>query len=116
MWAALILVIVGALLALAGSTMGKGRAMLVGGGVLTLLSIIIFAVGLMNDLSAIQVVFPEIGLFSSGGIAEVASWSTYLSFGFWLALVAAILMFVGSAWKPKETVATPPAAPPAPTP
>ncbi len=118
MWAALILVIVGALLALAGSTMGKGRAMLIGGGLLTLLSIIIFAVGLMNDLSGsgMQVVFPGIGLFSSGGIAGLATWSTYLSFGFWLALVAAILMFVGSAWKPKETVATPPAAPPAPTP
>ena len=117
-WAALILVIIGALLALAESTMGKGRMMLVVGGVLTLLSIIIFAVGLMMDLSSI--VGFGVGLFSSGTIGSgeffSASYSTYLSLGFWLALVAAILMFVGSVWKPKETMATPPAAPPAPTP
>jgi hypothetical protein len=118
-WAALILVVVGALLALIGSVMGKGKMMIVGGGVLTILSIIIFAAGLMMDLSSASG-FTGIGLFSSGTISSgdygSASFSTFLSYGFWLALVAAILMFIGSVWKPKETMATPPAAPPAPTP
>ena len=119
LWAALALVIIGALLALAGSVMGKGRMMLIGGGALTIIGIIVFAAGLMMDLSNVSG-FSGIGLFNSGTISagEFGSmnFSTYLSYGFWLALVAAIIMFIGAFWKPKEKMATPPTAPPAPTP
>lgn len=119
LWAALALVVIGALLALAGSVMGKGRMLLIGGGLLTIIGIIVFAAGLMMDLSNMSG-FAGIGLFNSGTIDlggfGSASFSTYLSYGFWLALVAAILMFIGAFWKPKEAMATPPTAPPAPTP
>jgi len=110
-WGALILVIIAALLALTGSVIEKGRMMLIGGGALTILAIIIFAVGLMMDLSG-SVGIIGLGLFSSGSISygEFGSmaFSTYLSYGFWLALVAAITMFAASAWKPKEAAAVPP--------
>lgn len=119
LWTALVLVIVGALLALAGSVMAKGRMMLIGGGLLAIIALIVFAAGLMMDLSNVSG-FSGIGLFNSGTIAagEFGSmnFSTYLSYGFWLALVAAILMFIGAYWKPKEATTPPPAAQPAPTP
>ncbi len=103
-WSALALVIVGALLALAGSLTEKSRALLAGGGVLEIVAIIIFAVGLMMDLSNVSG-YTGLGLFSGGSVTYetifAASFSTYLSYGFWLALVAAIVMFAASAWKPR---------------
>jgi hypothetical protein len=109
-WAALALVIVGGLITIVASVMAKGKMILIGGGVLILLSLIIFAVGLMNALSGIPI--SGIGVFSSGSFSvgtETISWSTYLSYGFWLALVAMILAFVAYIRHPKEA-----AAPPAP--
>lgn len=108
-YAALALIIVGGILAIVGSVIAKGKMILLGGGVLALLSIIIFAVGLQMELSKIPI--SGIGLFSSGsiGAGEVAmNWSTYLSFGFWIALVAAILCFVAYIKHPMETAAAPP--------
>lgn len=117
-WGALALAIIGALLALIGSVMEKGRMMLAGGGVLAILAIIIFAVGLMMDLSSVSG-FAGLGLFANGSISYGSlgsmSFSTYLSYGFWLALVAAIIMFAASAWKPKETVVPQPAPAQSPT-
>jgi hypothetical protein len=117
-YAALALVIIGGVLAIVGSVTALGRKLLIGGGVLTLLSLIIFAVGLYNTLSAGPLVnssFPQVGLFSSGTYSG-ASYSTYLTYGFWVALVAMILMFVAIVIKPKEQVTQPPpATPPAQT-
>jgi len=104
-WAALALVLIGAILALAGSLMEKGRMLLAGGGVLEIVAMVIFAVGLMTDLSGIAE-FVGIGLFSNISVFG-ANVSTYLSYGFWLALVAAIMMFAASAWRPKETAPIP---------
>ena len=111
-WAALALVIVGGLITIVASVMAKGKMILIGGGVLILLSMIIFAVGLNNALSPLAGVLPGIGLFSSGSFSSgsvTVSWSTYLSYGFWLALVAMILAFVAYVRHPKE--AAPPPAP-----
>jgi len=107
-WSALALIIIGGLLGLVGSLTAMGKKVLIGGGVLALLSIVIFAVGLQMDLSNVPV--SGIGLFSSGSISIgtiSVSWSTYLSYGFWLALVAMILMFVGAMRAPTETAAAP---------
>ena len=118
-WTALALIIIGALLALAGSVMAKGKMMLIGGGLLAIIALIVFAAGLMMDLSSVSG-FSGIGLFNSGtiGAGEFGSmnFSTYLSYGFWVALVAAILMFIGAFWKPREKMTPPPATSPAPTP
>lgn len=104
-WAALVFIIVGGLLGIVGSATGYGKKMLIGGGVLALLSIIIFAVGLQNWLSPLGGL---IGVFSSG-----SGYSSYLSYGFWLALAAMILMFVAIIMKPKEQVTQLPSTPPA---
>ncbi len=113
-WGALALVIVGALLALAGSLMARGRALPAVGGVLEIVAMIIFAVGLMMDLSNVSG-YTGLGLFSSGSITYgtifAAGYSTYLSYGFWLALVAAIVMFAASAWRPRAEPTQPTTAP-----
>ncbi|MCL6578332.1 MAG: hypothetical protein K6T73_02980 [Candidatus Bathyarchaeota archaeon] len=100
-WTALALIIIGGIIAIVGSVMAKGKTILLGGGVLALLSIIIFAVGLQMELPKIPV--SGIGLFSGG-----SDWSTYLSYGFWIALVAAIIAFVAFVKHPTEVAAAPP--------
>ncbi|MEM3823502.1 MAG: hypothetical protein QXH87_01065, partial [Candidatus Bathyarchaeia archaeon] len=128
-WVALVLIVVGGILGILGSIMHvREKMVLAAGGALALLSILIFAVGLQSELSSGMstplpmgmgtLQLPELGLFSSGSFIFMdvpINYSTYLSFGFWLALVAAILMFV--AIKKAEEIApvpTPVAAPPPP--
>jgi len=103
MWLALVLVLFSGLLGIVGSLKLDSKGLL-GGGILALLSVIIFAVGLQIQLSTAEM---TLGLFSSG-----EGYLTYLSFGFWIALVAAIVMFVASRKKPAEAAAFPPPPPP----
>lgn len=112
-YAALALVIIGGVLGIVGSVTALGKKMLIGGGLLVLLSLIIFAVGLNNTLSAgpLYPSFPQVGLFTSGTLSG-ANYSTYLTYGFWIALVAMILMFVAIIIKPKEQVTQPPPSTP----
>lgn len=104
-WAALAFVIVGGILSIVGSVVAKGKTILLIGAVLTLLSIIIFALGLQMDLSS-NLGEAGIGLFSSGSYLG-ANFSSYLSFGFWIALVAAIIAFVAYTKHPAEVAAPP---------
>jgi hypothetical protein len=108
-WVALALVILGGLLGIAGSLLRGARVLLVGGGLLALLSIIIFAVGLQSDLSNSTFAegWPALGLFVSGNFGGYA-YTTYLSFGFWLALAATIIMLFASLRKPKMIATTAP--------
>lgn len=120
-WVALVLVVLGGLLGILGSLLSNQRKrLLISGSVLALLSIVIFAIGLQNELSKAPVVpgFPTVGLFSSSSydyLGASMNYSTYLSFGFWLALVAAIIMFIASMRKPVEAAPQPSPPPPAPT-
>lgn len=120
-WVALVLVVLGGLLGILGSLLSNQRKrLLISGGVLALLSIVIFAIGLQNELLKAPVVpgFPTVGLFSSSSydyLGASMNYSTYLSFGFWLALVAAIIMFIASMRKPVEAAPQPSPPPPAPT-
>jgi len=100
MWLALVLVVVGGVLGLVGSVTPR-TSMLTGGGALTLISIIVFALGLQMDISSVG-----LSIFGSGTFMGV-SYSSYLSFGLWIALVAAIIMFVASRKKPVEAVSVP---------
>jgi len=113
-WAALALVALAGISGIVGSVMiDKGKMVLIVSGVLALLSIIIFAVGLQSELSnaAVTPGTPTVGLFSSDSYSPMGGfsmdYSTYLSFGFWLALVAAILAFVSWIKHPTPTP-TPP--------
>jgi len=107
-WVALVLLVIGGLLGLAGSIRQKTKGPVVVGGILALLAVIIFVVGLQNDLSNSAVLsgWPAMGLFGSGTFG-MFNYSAYLSYGFWLALAAAIIMLVASL-KRRETTLTPP--------
>jgi hypothetical protein len=109
-WVALLLVVLAGILGLAGSIMQNGKKILMGGGLLAVLAIIIFPVGLQMDLSSNNSPF---GLFSSTSVSGY-SYSTYLSFGFWLALVSAIIMLV-AAMRTTKTSPTPSPVLPTPT-
>jgi hypothetical protein len=109
-WVAFVLLVLGALFGIAGSLI-QARAILVIGGILPLLSVIIFAAGLQNQLSSTSG-GSGIGLFSTGSFF-VYSYTTYLSFGFWFALIGAIVMLAALLKKPKAAPQTviPPAPP-----
>ena len=120
-YAALALIVIAGVAGIVGSLIvGKnGKKILVVAGILALLSIIIFAAGLQGELSKLTEAaeetilgLPEVGLFSSGsfsapGVGEM-SYSTYLTFGFWLALIAAILAFISLLKHPMAPTAAPP--------
>jgi hypothetical protein len=97
-WVAFILLVLGALFGIAGSLIQE-RFMLLVGAILALLSIIVFAAGLQNDISSTSSLSGA-GLLSSGtfsiGIFSGYGYVTYLSFGFWLALIGAIVMLAAS--------------------
>lgn len=107
-WAALVLVLIGGSLGIVGSLAQNKRVMLVIGGLLAALAVIIFALGLGAELSNTAVVtgYPIVSLFSSGSMMGHINYTTFLSFGSWLALAAAFSMLVASRKK------TPSAAPP----
>lgn len=108
---ALFLVLIGGVMGIVGSLAQRTRMLLVTGGLLALLSVIIFAVGLQIELSrevAMQGVppTPTVSLFSSGNVLG-SDYITYLSFGSWLALIAGILMLAAS--RTKQETSSPPA-------
>jgi hypothetical protein len=124
-WTALVLVVIGGWLGVASSVTSRAirRLLLALGGALLVCSIIVFAAGLQNQISngTWATGFPQgagIGLFSSGSYGHPGSatnYSTYLYFGFWLAVIAAIWMFAALTIKPTDAISTPPEpSPPAP--
>jgi phosphoglycerol transferase MdoB-like AlkP superfamily enzyme len=115
-WAAFTLLMLGALVGIAFSLIPRARALLAIGGALALLSVIVFAAGLQNDLSTTSGL-SGIGLLSSGTTSVLGvsyNYTTYLTFGFWLALVGAIVMLFASLRKPKTTAPTTTPPPPQP--
>jgi hypothetical protein len=118
--AALALIVIGGVAAIVGSLIiGKtGKMILIVAGILSLFSIIIFAAGLQDELSNTLVLsnYPAVGLFSSGSwtyLGVIMDYSSYLTFGFWLALVAAILVFISFPKHPTATLtASSPTSPP----
>lgn len=121
-WTALALIIVGGLIGIAGSLLTNGRPLILVGGLLMLLSIVIFPVGLQNELSqpsmaGLRLYTAGTSLFSSGSYGPT-NYVTYLSIGFWIALASAIIMFVASARRTAQ-VPSPmpmPTSPPPPQP
>jgi len=116
-WVALALVLISGMIGIIASVKTGKAKLLAISGMLALLSIIIFAVGLQCELANLASVkdFPSIGLFDSGsydheGLSVI--YSASLSFGFWLALAAVIVIFLASMKKPAPVVTVPlPASP-----
>jgi hypothetical protein len=118
-WIALALIIAGGLLGIVGGVRSDKTRLLKIGGALALISIIIFAVGLQIDFLTTLATSdsPTLALFSGGTISSSGidlTYFAYLSFGFWIALVAAIVMFAASRKKPAAEVAPPLPPPPPP--
>ncbi len=115
-WLALALALVGGLIGIIVSFKINKSKLLAVGGIFAILSLVFFAVGWQLALSTMlgQMGLPVtgIGLFASASFAG-GSYAAYLSFGFWIALVAAILMLAASRKTPKVAVAVPPPPPPA---
>jgi hypothetical protein len=103
-WVALAFIIIGALLGLIGSLItGKnGKNLLAGGGILVILSPVIFTVGWVTSI--INTTLPL--FYSAGGVTAFAS------FGFFLALIAGIIMLISTRKHPMAaegpTVSSPP--------
>lgn len=129
-WSTLAFVVLGGVLGILGSIIhDRGKIMLGIGGILILLSILIFAVALQIELSKGMSIpsptgtdtplqLPGIILFSSGSLTIMETqinYSNYLSFGLWLALVATIIMFV-SFKRARVVTPSPPPPPPPPPP
>jgi hypothetical protein len=115
-WTALVLVIMAGVLGLMGSLVQSTRIVLLVGGVFAVFSVAIFAAGLQTVLSNLGSSFwglpaaPTVGLFSSGSFSELGytiNYTTYLSLGFWLAVVAAIAMLAACLRTPVATAPTP---------
>lgn len=99
-YGALAFAVIGGILGLVGGFMAtrSGKMALLGAGILIILAIVIFIAGFYSTPGGSTIIF-----YSAGGI------TTYLSYGFWLALVAAIIAFVAYAKHSIEGAAPPPA-------
>lgn len=97
-WVAVLLVVLAGVLGFAGSIIQNGKMLLFGGGLTEALAIIIFSVDLQIDLwlsNSGLGLFSKINIFTQIGRGAFTE-STYLNIGFWLALISAIVMFVGA--------------------
>jgi hypothetical protein len=103
-WVTLALVALAGILAIVGSIMvGKRNRILLVGGVIGLLSIVVFAIGLDIELSTAG---SGLDLFKTAS-GTWGTLATYLSFGFWGALVAAVTTLV-AAMRGGATATAPP--------
>jgi len=109
-YGALVLVAIGGILGLVGSVQveKRGKMLLLGAGGLMILSIIVFAVGLMNYLPNVANLDSSYIWYSGShpGIPG-STLNTMLYVGFWLALVAAILAFISWVKHPIPTAPPP---------
>jgi len=105
-YVAMVLVVAGGVLGLIGTLLieKSGKTLLAASGLVSMLSLIVFATGLISNLSH---KFPGVVVFYFGRY-YLGDVSAYLSFGFWLELTAGILSFVASARHSLGPSATPP--------
>ena len=92
-WATLPLVASAGIFAIVGSiAIGKGNRILLVGGIVGLISIIVFAIGLQTELTALG---SGLDLFTMAS-GPWGALTAYLSYGFWGALVATVTMLVAA--------------------
>jgi hypothetical protein len=108
-WGALALIIITAICCLVGSffTGRKGQVLLLMAGIFALLSAVVFGAGLLNSSYSNTDTEPAsvMGLFPSNAFAPITADTAmqnsydiawWLSYGFWLTIVGAIMAFVGA--------------------
>lgn len=117
---ALVLILIGGVLGIIGSFArgAQARNSVTAGGLLTILSVQVFVVGFQYELYNFPPTIIENGVpvtslpFYSGFAFPFADVTCYLSFGFWFALVAGIIMLVAAARTNPETDPKKPVLPP----
>ena len=98
----ILLLVMGSLLGILGSLVGRGGSVALAiGGLLSLLSAIVFGVNMILELSRPEVLaaeVPRVALFSTGTLsgAYTRSYYAYLSFGFWLVVAGGIILFAAT--------------------
>jgi hypothetical protein len=98
----ILLLVMGGLLGILGSLVGRGGSVALAiGGLLSLLSAIVFGVNMIVELSRPEVLaaeVPRVALFSSGTLsgAYTRSYYAYLSFGFWLVVAGGIILLAAT--------------------
>jgi uncharacterized membrane protein len=104
-WVTLALVVFASLFGIAGGLLRRTRMVLIGGSCV-IVSMIVFVAALQSELLNGPVVpwgFIVTGVFSSAtidqGYLSSASYTAYLSFGFWIALAAAIILLVNAKYQ-----------------
>jgi len=103
-WIAFAIILSAGSLILIGSMIAKksGKTVIIVAAALILLSVVIFGAGLSIELSQVTPSpdLPKVGFLSSGSFTFMGmpyfNYSTYPTFGFWVALVSAILAFASS--------------------
>jgi hypothetical protein len=106
LWGALALILFAGVGCLAGSFLAsrKGQVLVLTAGIAALLSMVVFGAGLLNsdfanpseEPAAVMNLFPSnaFGMTAEEAMEWFYSFSWFLSYGFWLALLSAILSFV----------------------
>jgi hypothetical protein len=104
-WVTLALVVSASLLGILGGLLRRTKMVLIGGSC-AIASMIVFVATLQSELLNGPVVpwgFIVSGVFSSAtidqGYLSSASYTAYLSFGFWIALAAAIILLVSAKYR-----------------
>jgi hypothetical protein len=96
-WVAFVLIVAAGAVGIIGSFLaGKiGKTILLASGILSVLSIAVFATGIQIELTkASPIVGFPVNLFTTSTSLGITSSYYYLDIGFWVALIGAILAFV----------------------
>lgn len=108
-YSALVLMAVSGVLGLTGGlrTKNRGRTFVLAAAITAILAVVVFPVAMQSFIS--DTFISVNSLFYSGMYAEGYTASAYLSLGFWLALVSAIIAFLAYLGYPKTAKAIAPA-------
>jgi len=96
-WAAFVLIIAAGAAGLIGSfaTEKVGNTLLLASGILSVLSMAIFATGIQSELArASPIVGFPVSLFTESAPTGITGYYYYYDIGFWVALIGAIVAFV----------------------
>jgi hypothetical protein len=104
-WATLIFILFGSIISLAGGALTKSKLLTIG-VIFEFLGILMFPLGLLMNFTSVTGNMDPIpvGLFTFGSHSGV-NYSSYLSFGFWSAIVSAAVMLISIKIKSKMPTA-----------
>ncbi len=110
-WVSYAMIVAAGVIAIVASIMEekKGKMLLLASGVLSLLSVLVFGVGIQIQLAAASPIvgFP-VNQFQSVPSADITNYVYFLDYGFWIALIAAVVAFISTLWSRISKMFAPP--------